>query len=259
MTADRGQPDTAIPADSPTPQAADETIYAIGDIHGCYRLMVEMLDRIVRDVTQSGAENHATLVFLGDYIDRGPDSADVLTALIWLERHAPLPIVFLRGNHEQVMLDYLDDPIEYQDWLRLGGAATLASYGIAVPDGLASPADHAALRDQLVDTVPSSHVGFLRRLQLYSEAEYFIFVHAGIRAGVPMGAQKAEDLLWIRDGFLEDQPPLQKRIVHGHTWVGDKPEVKAHRIGVDTGAYETGVLTAVRLQGKNIDFISTAD
>jgi len=248
------------PASASTAQAqAGDTVYAIGDIHGCYSLMVNLLDRIVADVNRSDAAQATTLVFLGDYIDRGPSSSDVMAGLLWIERHSPLPTVFLKGNHEQIMLDYIGDPVLHQPWLRFGGIATLRSYGVEVPDKPGPDIDHIELRDQLVDRLPSSHLDFLRRLQLFHEDERFIFVHAGIRPGVPLRQQETEDLLWIREGFLEEQRAGRKRVVHGHTWVSSRPEILPHRIGVDTGAYETGVLTAAKLRAGAVEFISTAD
>ncbi|MET0269845.1 MAG: metallophosphoesterase family protein [Sphingomonas sp.] len=242
-----------------TGSPAAGTVYAIGDIHGCYDLMVGLLERIVADVDRANAQDETTLVFLGDYIDRGPATADVLAALVWLERNSPLPTVFLKGNHEQIMLDYIDHPPRPQHWFRFGGRTTLRSYGVELPEELASDADHQTLRDRIVDHLPASHLDFLRRLRMFHENEHFVFVHAGIRMGVPLRDQKTEDLLWIRKGFLEERRAGGKRIVHGHTWVDDKPAMLAHRIGVDTGAFKTGVLTAARLQGETVGFISTAD
>ena len=235
------------------------TTYAIGDIHGCYDLMVDLLDRIVADIRRSHAGRGTMLVFLGDYIDRGPASSDVIDALLWIDRHSPLPAVFLRGNNEQTMLDYLQDPVGHQQWLRFGGSETLRSYGLIVPKEIASAAEHRELRDRFVERLPSAHLDFLRGLRLFHETARHIFVHAGIKSGIPLRRQEAEDLLWIREGFLEEQRPGKKRVVHGHTWTGERAQVLAHRIGVDTGAYETGVLTAVRLDGELVDFISTAD
>jgi serine/threonine protein phosphatase 1 len=237
---------------------AGEVTYAIGDIHGCYSLMVQLLDRIVADVSSSTGQQDETLVFLGDYIDRGPASSAVLTGLLWIERHSPLRTVFLKGNHEQVMLDYIDDPVLHGRWLQFGGSATLRSYGLEVPEEIGS-IDHIELRDRFVDLLPSSHLDFLRRLQLFHETNNFIFAHAGIQHGLPMSKQEPEDLLWIREGFLEERSLRGKRVVHGHTWTSNKPEVLAHRIGVDTGAYETGVLTAAKLRGTTVEFITTAN
>jgi len=253
---------TVALADTRGDRGAEDVVYAIGDIHGCYSQMVALLDRIVADVGREpgepGGGARATLVFLGDYVDRGPASAEVLTGLIWMSRHSPLSTIFLKGNHEQVMLDFIRDPVPHAQWLRFGGEATLRSYGVDVPDEPGA-ADAVRLRDDLVDRLPASHLEFLRRLELFHEDDRHIFVHAGIRVGVPMAKQHAEDLLWIREGFLEERRPGRKRVVHGHTWLGDKPMVLPHRIGVDTGTYETGVLTAAKLQGDTVDFLSTAD
>lgn len=241
-----------------TPSADGGVTYAIGDIHGCYDLMVSLLERIVADVERTRPGEAATIVFLGDYIDRGPATADVLAALVWLERNAPLRTIFLKGNHEQVMLDYIDDPLRPQQWFRFGGRATLRSYGLDMAEVPLTDVEHIALRDRIVDHLPASHLDFLRRLRLHYESAYFIFVHAGIRMGVPLEQQSAADLLWIRKGFLEEQRPDRKRIVHGHSWTDEKPVTLPHRIGVDTGAFKTGVLTAVRTEGEETRFITTA-
>lgn len=248
---------TTVPTPSPRDGRSDATVYAVGDVHGCYDLLVDLLERIVADAGRSGPGD-ATLVFVGDYIDRGPATSDVLSALIWLERHAPFATVFLRGNHEQALLDYLADPVPHKQWLRVGGRATLQSYGIDVAEGPLSDAEHHSLRDRLADRLPASHLDFLRRLRLFHETDHFVFVHAGLRPDIPLAEQSPDDLLWIREGFLEERTPGPKRIVHGHTWVDDAPQLLAHRIGIDTGAFKTGVLTAARIRGKDVRFINTA-
>ena len=254
---DRDRPIPARGRNLP-PEPADGVVYAVGDIHGCYGLLVDLLGRIVADVNRTAGRRDDLLIFLGDYVDRGPASSAVLNALIWIERNAPLRTLFLMGNHERVMLDYLDDPVVHERWLAFGGDATIRSYGVDVPEDPAE-IDPAELRDRFADRLPASHVDFLRRLQLFHETDDFIFAHAGIEPGVPMARQVPEDLLWIRQGFLEERPAGRKRVVHGHTWTSNKPAVMAHRIGVDTGAYRTGVLTAARLHGTDVGFISTAE
>lgn len=241
---DPGEPSTGSSAD---------TTYVIGDIHGCYDLLIDLLQRIAVDA--ENASGSSRLIFLGDYVDRGPNSADVLSSLVWIERHGPLPATFLRGNHDQVMLDYLADPVGNSPWLRIGGAQTLRSYGIIVPFENESEADHLRLRDLLLDSLPVAHLRFLERLRLYHEDDRHVFVHAGIRPGVAMRSQRADDLLWIRDEFLSHDCPGKKPIVHGHSWTGAEPVVRPGRIGVDTGAYQTGVLTAARLRGGDITFL----
>lgn len=232
----------------------DGTTYVIGDIHGCYDLLVDLLQRIAADL-EAAAAGSSRLIFLGDYVDRGPNSAEVLSSLVWIERHGPRPAIFLKGNHDQVMLDYLADPVRNSLWLRIGGAQTLRSYGITVPYEIESETDHLRLRDLLLDKLPAAHLRFLERLRLYHEDDRHVFVHAGIRPGVAMRAQNVEDLLWIREEFLTHERPGKKAIVHGHTWTNTDPVVRPGRIGVDTGAYETGVLTAAKLRGGDVKFI----
>jgi len=247
---------TADPAAAPAePDSQAGTIYAIGDIHGCYALMTDLLARIVADAEALPAAETVTLVFLGDYIDRGPDSAAVLSALIWIARNAPYETVFLRGNHEQAMLDYLEDPRRADTWLEFGGAQTLAAYGVAVPADYGPGADHPALRDALLDRLPASHLAFLRGLPLSWESADHLFVHAGIRPGTAIAAQDPRDLLWIRTSFLDDDRPHGKVVVHGHSWSSGAPVQKANRIGVDTGAYATGLLTAARLRAGTVAFL----
>ncbi|WP_294394514.1 metallophosphoesterase family protein [uncultured Sphingomonas sp.] len=242
-----------VPPQPPGP--ADAIHYAVGDVHGCYALLTDLLQQIVADLGTQPDGAPAELVFLGDYVDRGPASADVLSSLVWMERNSPLTTIFLKGNHEQVMLDYLADPLRYHVWLGFGGAETLRSYGIDVPDDVGPGADHVGLRNALLDAMPAAHLDFVQRLRLYHETERHIFVHAGIRPRVKMAMQDPADLLWIRKGFLDHARPAHKRVVHGHTWDDAEPVVRPERIGVDTGAYETGVLTAARLRGDAVAFL----
>lgn len=238
------------------PGRGGRTIYAVGDIHGRYDLLKVLLARIVADAeAQAQAETAACLVFLGDYVDRGPDTPRVLAALVWIARHAPFESVFLSGNHERAMLDYLDDPVRGQEWLEFGGAETLAAYGIALPPDLGPVADHPQLRDALLDRLPASHLAFLRGLRLTFETDSHLFVHAGIRPGVPIAQQQPADLLWIRNTFLDDERSCGKIVVHGHSWSSDAPVTRPNRIGIDTGAYATGVLTAARLRGGEVHFL----
>lgn len=239
----------------PIAPGASEVVYAIGDIHGCYHLLRDLLSQIARDADMLPPYQNITCVFLGDYVDRGPESASVIAALLWLERHAPFDCVFLRGNHEQVMLDYLADPLTAAAWLQFGGVETLQSYGVTVPENRAEPLNHVQLRDALLDLLPAAHLDFLTRLPTRYETKDQIFVHAGLRPGTALTGQVDEDLLWIRDDFLDYEGSFEKLVVYGHTWTSDQPEVSEHRIGLDTGAYETGVLTAARFVGNDVDFL----
>ncbi|NJC32952.1 serine/threonine protein phosphatase 1 [Sphingomonas jejuensis] len=223
---------------------AGQLIYAVGDVHGRYDLLRRLLAAIAED---AGAHaGRPTLILLGDYVDRGPASAEVLTALCWLRRESGARLHLLKGNHEALMLDALNDPATMPRWLAVGGDATLKAYGIDADDG-----EPEALRDRLLDAMPASHLRLLQSLELSVEIGDYFFVHAGIRPGTPIARQKAEDLIWIRDPFLTGSGALEKRIVHGHSWTSDKPHIDERRIGVDTGAWKTGVLTAVRLHERS--------
>lgn len=243
----------------PAPSAArtdGRPLYAIGDVHGCYDLLHAMLAEIGRDAAERHPGVTPLLILIGDYVDRGPDSAKVLAALAWLMRSSAIETRLLEGNHEAVMRKFLDTPEEQGDWLAFGGQETLESYGIAVPDGAAGDAASLReLRDALCDRMPLSHHMILQRLELMVEVGDYAFVHAGVTPGVPLDQQTPHDLLWIREKFLSHSRPAAKIIVHGHTWVDDQPEILPHRIGLDTGAYETGVLTAVRIADDEIEVI----
>lgn len=232
-------------------------VYAIGDIHGRYDLVSALLEAIVADMTTIVDGRPPLLVFCGDYVDRGPQSSQVLTALVWLSRQSTLEIVFLRGNHEVMLLDFLDHPERNIPWLRRDGGRTLESYGVDLPGGDAASLEPAcrALRDRLMDKMPASHLAFLRGLPIRQTCGDYLFVHAGLRPGVAIARQNEEDCLWIGEEFLSANYRFDKIIVHGHSWSGDEPEMTANRIGIDTGAYATGVLTAVRLEGDIIVFL----
>ncbi|WP_374469501.1 metallophosphoesterase family protein [Phenylobacterium sp.] len=223
-----------------------ELVYAIGDVHGCYEAMKALLARIAADSAEHARGRRPILVFLGDYVDRGPDSARVLEALLWLRRRPDLEVRLLKGNHEQAMLAFLERPQDGGGWLRFGGVETLAAYGVAAPS---DPAGYGPARDELLERMPASHLWLLQRLELMLAVGDYAFVHAGVRPGAALAAQTEDDLLWIRQAFLEAPGPHEKVIVHGHTWLDERPQLHDHRIGVDTGVYATGVLTAVRLDG----------
>ncbi|MHA7871604.1 MAG: metallophosphoesterase family protein [Hyphococcus sp.] len=224
-------------------------IYAIGDIHGCASLLDELLRRIETDA--GGAPRR--LVFLGDYVDRGPDAKGVLTRLIEISR-SQTEAVFLKGNHEAVMLDFLAAPEDMDHWLDWGGEETLASYGVAPALGR-RPEDLAAA---LKAAMPADHLAFLNSLALTHIEGDYLFVHAGLRPGAPLSEQTEEDLLWIRKRFNKTPPDQRpdKVVVHGHQ-PQKKPDDAGWRIAVDTGACWTGRLTAVALEGTSRQFIST--
>lgn len=211
-------------------------IYAIGDVHGCLGALQEIEDAIRTDA--AGA--NATVIMLGDYVDRGPSSADVLDHLLCPARG--FRRLCIAGNHEAMMLAFLGKPSAAASWLRLGGAETLASYGIPL-DLLRRPGVRAMLNSH----VPEEHVAFIEQLPVAVSAGDWIFVHAGVQPGRPFEAQDDEDLMTRRDGPEADYGALGRTIVHGHTLVA-RPLLTGSRIAIDTGAYLTGRLTAVRLE-----------
>lgn len=232
-------------------------LYAIGDVHGCYDQLIAMFDLIVADIRQSGDDARPVILLCGDYIDRGPRSAEVMAALVWLERNAGVDIVLLKGNHEELLLDFLDRPAENVRWLHRDGCFTLRSYGVALPDDATTlvEGDCRALRDALLDVMPAAQLALLRRLKIRVTLGDYLFVHAGLRPGTPIDRQSDEDCLWIRDDFLKSGHRFDKVVVHGHSWSSDEPEIGADRMGIDTGVYETGVLTAVRLEGATVEVL----
>ncbi|MEM9619271.1 MAG: metallophosphoesterase family protein [Pseudomonadota bacterium] len=242
---------------------AGKRIYAVGDIHGCLEELNSLLDKIQEDnkaasVFQTSGSNdrqqHTTsLIFLGDYVDRGPDSRGVIERLIALKKHAP-DTVFLKGNHEALMLDYLSNPHETEHWLDWGGEETLKSYGVSPVAGRTNDDLAATLKDKL----PESHASFLQSLNLIHLEGDYLFVHAGLRPGVALHDQQEEDLLWVRKKFhkmnASDRP--EQVVVHGHQPV-EKPLDAGWRIDVDTGACWSGRLTAVVLEETSRRFLST--
>ena len=225
-------------------------LYAIGDIHGEIRCLERMLAAIDQDQSLDAGTGRPLLLFLGDVIDRGPDSRGVLDRLCRLKAEAAngcgYACHFLSGNHEAAMLDFIADPVAGAEWLSFGGAETLASYGIRASTGIFDPARCRSLRDSLDERLPAAHRAFLQSLEPMVTLGDYLFVHAGVRPGVSLDRQKQEDLLWIREPFLSSSRFHGKVVVHGHTPVVE-PQILDNRIGVDTGAYATGILSAVRL------------
>lgn len=232
---------------------AGHRIYAIGDIHGRDDLLGDLLDRIAADTASRGPARQV-VVFLGDLIDRGPASAQVIERL---RRYRPADarVVFLGGNHEEVLLRILDGEEQLvPDWLRFGGAECMESYGIDRKRlRRLSPAKAAAA---IRAAIPPAHVEFLDGFDDSFRAGDYLFVHAGIRPGVPLAEQSQTDLRWIREPFLKHAGSHGSVVVHGHT-ISEQVEERANRIGVDTGAYRTGVLTAIVLEGADRWFLQT--
>jgi serine/threonine protein phosphatase 1 len=209
-----------------------ERIFAIGDIHGCYEALVRLLGRIPIDWARD------RLVFMGDYIDRGPQSFEVVQHLIELqERHSGA--VFLKGNHEQMLADYLSGR-DRMTYLYNGGQQTLDSY-----------LRHANVPGRY--PIPDAHLRFFESLRLMFETEKYIFVHAGLRQGLPPERQREEDLLWIREDFIDSRHAFGKRVVFGHTPF-EAPRVEPNKIGIDTGAVYGNKLTCLQLPEEEFYF-----
>jgi serine/threonine protein phosphatase 1 len=230
----------------------DVRVYCIGDIHGRRDLLLDLHDRIIADAERfDGAKK---LVYLGDYIDRGLQSREVIDELL----EAPLAgfeSVHLLGNHEQTLLDFLDYPKQAAGWLAWGGRETLASYGVPLPPGFRPP-DVEALRDALRERISDSHLEFFRQMPLLHTEGDYVFVHAGIRPGVPLQEQDKSDLLWIRQDFTGSSEWHGHVVVHGHS-ISEEVEMLPNRIGIDTGAFCTGVLTCLVLEGPTQRLIQT--
>ncbi len=239
-------PSTPVPRMAPQfSLPAGVRVYAVGDIHGKSTLLAEMMQAIADDAKANPA-NQIIEVFLGDYIDRGMHSREVIDLLI-----APPPPghqrVCLRGNHEETLLRFLEDPSVLRDWANFGGYATLASYGVAIPVSM-SVELRAALRDQLRQQLPAAHELFLRELEVMYPLGDYLFVHAGIMPNVPLASQKPEHLLWIRDTFLNHTGFFEKYVVHGHSPV-IAPEIYDHRANIDVSEAATPSLCCLVLEG----------
>jgi len=230
-------------------------LYAVGDIHGRLDLLEAILDRIEADARASGHVERRTLVFLGDYVDRGPDSRGVVDRAI-----SGLPqgfdTHFLKGNHEAILLNFLDDAWSLDNWLLNGGDATMLSYGVDTERLARLGVAPGIWRKAFAEALPAAHLRFFKSLKLSVSFGDYLFVHAGVRPGVPLGAQSEADLIWIRAPFLEHAGPFDKIVVHGHT-PGKDPVTRPNRIGIDTGAVFTGRLTALRLQDGSREFLQT--
>lgn len=226
-------------------------VYAIGDIHGRLDLLLMLIDRIEQHGKARPCEREY-IVFLGDLIDRGPESRGVIEYLMRARAFLPNPI-FLAGNHEEMLLQMLaGDSSRIHEWLSYGGAQFVESYGLdpAALDALSPEEVAVAIRK----AVPEEHLRFLADFaDSFKVGDYF-FTHAGIRPGVPLAEQSIHDLHWIREDFLGSPARFPAMIVHGHT-ISPTPDEHANRIGIDTGAYMTGVLTALCVEGDTREFL----
>lgn len=227
------------------------TLYAVGDIHGRIDLLKEIVETIDTDIAESGEDSRPLLIFLGDYIDRGSQTREVLDALIILQTREDIETLCLIGNHEAFCLKFIQDARIGPVWARHGGLETLLSYNVALAE---HDNDWTRARDAFIRNLPPEHLAFLLALKPMAEWGDYVFVHAGVRPGVALDRQEIKDLLWIRDGFLDQPVTCGKTVVHGHTPIA-KPELRDGRIGVDSGAYMTGNLSAVKLTDDDVEFI----
>lgn len=224
-------------------------LYAIGDIHGRNDLLTIMLEQIRQEIEQDKVKDWRIL-FLGDLVDRGPSSRQVLEQLIVCEsdpRH-----IFLAGNHDATFLGFLERMDMRSPFLMFGGSQTAESYGVDLNQ------DPEAAYPQLVAAVPQSHVGFLQRLKPSAPFGDYFFCHAGIRPGISLEKQRLDDLQWIREPFLNYALPHPVIVVHGHTPCGN-PELHINRINIDTGAFRTGILTALVIENEQRYFLQATD
>lgn len=244
-----------VVASAPPPRVPDDVrVYAIGDIHGRLDLFDALIAQIADDHA-ARSEKRPILVLLGDLIDRGPDSAQVIERAMALAA-MPDEMHVLAGNHEELLLLALDGDAEATRlFCRVGGRETLQSYGVA-PD-VYERCEFDDITAMIRDHIPPEHIAFLRDMEDVVEIGDYAFVHAGIRPGVPLAEQKRAHLRWIRGEFLEHKGAHPRFIIHGHT-ITDAVDERPNRIGIDTGAYASGRLTAIGLEGAERWFIATA-
>ncbi len=222
-----------------------QRVYAIGDVHGCLEQLQALHAAIAEDIAHRPVDQ-CVLIHLGDYVDRGPDSAEVVALLTAGPAVPGATVVNLMGNHEEMMIQAIgsgktEDAVH---WSRNGGAESLLSWriGRGVPQAL------------WPTMVPFPHLAFLRGLAMTHRVGRYFFVHAGVRPGVPLDGQKRDDLLWIREPFLSSKQDHGAVIVHGHTPTRE-PAVRPNRIGIDTGAVMGGVLTCAILEADRVGFL----
>ncbi|OJY67537.1 MAG: serine/threonine protein phosphatase [Sphingobium sp. 66-54] len=249
----RSRAEPAPPA-APPDLGEGRRAYAIGDIHGRLDLLRQLIDRIAEDDLARGPAQRTDLILLGDYVDRGPDSKGVLDFVMRLRDWWP-DSTCLQGNHEEVFLMAArGDESALRFMTRIGGRETLLSYGAAEEE--LDTMTLGQLRDWLVVNIPETHLEFIEGMAEKVLIGNYAFVHAGVRPRVPMGEQEARDLRWIRDEFLTFPEPHDYFVVHGHSITADVEE-RPNRVGIDTGAYASGILTAVGLEGTDRWFLST--
>lgn len=230
-------------------------VYAIGDIHGRNDLLNKLIELIIADDAERG-DTESELIFLGDLVDRGPESSSVIETAMQLKRELG-NVRFLMGNHEEVYLKAAEgDEKAAKFFNRIGGKETILSYDITMKEynGL----DNSALATRIPQLFPAEHINFIKNFEDLIVVGDYAFVHAGIRPGVPLSEQHPKDLRWIREEFLSCKDPHEKIIVYGHT-INSEVVEKGNRIGIDTGAYYSEKLTAIGLEGSEHWYLDTAE
>jgi len=238
------------------PSTGGRRVYGIGDVHGRLDLLVELHALIAADVAAAAPAVPPLLVYLGDYVDRGADSKGVVDLLL-----APPPVdaerICLFGNHERTLLNFLSDSAIGPDWFSFGGLETVLSYGTPMERKPSSAAAYEAARVAFAGVFPQAHGDFLASLPLTHVEGDYLFVHAGLRPGRSLAQQTEQDLIWIREEFLDSNADFGRVVVHGHSPV-EQVEVRRNRINVDTGAYSSNRLSCVVLEGESRALLQTA-
>ena len=229
-------------------------IYAVGDIHGRFDLLEKLGEHIRQDLADNPVDRSLE-IYLGDYVDRGPDTRSVLDYLIAAPGYCDQRIC-LKGNHEDILLRFLREPEVLDHWRDLGGLETLFSYGVQPPRST-GPEAASQCRDAFERALPENHLTFLQSLPLHFGVGSYLFVHAGLRPGRPLDEQDERDLLWIRGPFLDSRKDHGHIVVHGHTPQEDY-EVLPNRINIDTWAYLSGRLTCAVVEGESQRFIEAS-
>jgi serine/threonine protein phosphatase 1 len=235
------------------PDTTATRVYAVGDVHGRLDLLLR-LEAAIRNDLEARPSAAPLVCYLGDYVDRGPSSAGVIDHLA-APTYDGLRRIFLRGNHEDRMLAFLEEPAANgPGWVKFGGREALTSYGL--PEADIEAEDWQALRDALAAALPPAHLTFLGALELALRWRGYLFVHAGLDPGRPLGDQDEHDLMWIREPFLSSDRDFGFRVVHGHV-VEPEPVFRTNRIGIDTGAYNSGVLTCAAFDEGPVRLLQT--
>lgn len=217
-------------------------VYAIGDVHGCHDLLIEKI-KLIREDIKNHSQKKLYFIGLGDYIDRGLGSKQVIDILL-SDIPDSMQCIFLKGNHENFMLEFMNNPIMAAPWLEYGGLEALRSYGVTIPPRPFSPEHYEQMALELREKLPLSHKKFLQNLKLSYEIGDYFFAHAGVNPEMPLNEQNEKDLTTIRKSFIDYTGSFSKKIVHGHT-PSQAVEELPNRINLDTGAYLTGILTVM--------------